>query len=80
MKCRVTKGGWMWKGAEQVVGTELDESPEWIANRVRDGLVESAAAGDAVEPVIEQAVAVPDAEVAVAPRQRGKTKKQEPVP
>ena len=70
-KCRVTKGGWMWRGVGQVVGTEIDESPEWIANRVRDGLVEPVA-----EPVIEQATREPEAvEVAVAPRQRTRTKK-----
>ena len=69
-KCRVTKG-FMWKGAEQAIGAEIDESPEWIANRVRDGLVAPVA-----EPVIEVAVQRPvNVEAAVAPRQRAKTKK-----
>jgi hypothetical protein len=39
-KCRVTKGGWWWKGAEQLVGAVIEEAAEWISHRVRDGLVE----------------------------------------
>ena len=74
-KCRVVKGGWMWKGVEQVVGAEIDESVEWIENRMRDGLVHHIAV-PMPDPVIEQAVAQPSGvEVAVAPRQRAKTKK-----
>lgn len=72
-KCRVVKGGWFWLGEMQVVGVEIQASPEWIANRVADGLVERIDATPAAD-VIEQAVREPEAESAVAPRQR-RTKK-----
>ena len=67
--CRVVKGGWSWKSQPQEVGAVIrDVSPEWVQNRVNDGLVVPIAD----EPVIEQATATPAPERAVAPRGRKK--------
>ncbi|MEQ1573628.1 MAG: hypothetical protein ABL993_05220 [Vicinamibacterales bacterium] len=74
-KCRVAKGGWSWQGEAMVVGAViLAPSEQWIDNRINDGgLVERIDATPAAD-VIEQAVREPEAESAVAPRQR-RTKK-----
>lgn len=63
-KCKVVKAGWLWRGVAQELGVVIEESAEWIANRVNDG-------GLVVpieEPVVEIATARVEAERAVSPR------------
>lgn len=69
-RCRVVKGGWSWMGTEQAVGTEIENTPAWIANRVADGLVQPI--GDEIK--IETATDEPVAETAVSPRGRARRK------
>lgn len=68
MKCTVIKGGWFWKGEEQLKGAVIDgQTDQWIGHRVRDGLV---VAGE-VELETEAAEA-PATDNAEAPRARGR--------
>ena len=65
MKARIIKGGWIWLGTIRQVGEVLDMPPEWIANRVADGLV---------EPIAPEAAVIAPPETAMMPSARAGAK------